>query len=106
MVMTLFMVLRMMTMKMMMVDDDIDMLWVTRPSVGVMHALFRHLYFSLCQSIFSCRNMMMVRVMMIMMARSFSSPLTCFFIVGVMHALFSHLIMVFHRANQSFGADI
>ena len=32
-------------------DDDIDMLWVTRPSVGVMHALFRHLYFSSCQSI-------------------------------------------------------
>ena len=32
-------------------DDEIDMLWVTRPSVGVMHALFRHLYFSLCQSI-------------------------------------------------------
>ena len=24
-------------------DDDIDMVWVTRPSVGVMHALFRRL---------------------------------------------------------------
>ena len=30
-------------------DDDIDMLWVTRPgSVGVMHALFRHISHICC----------------------------------------------------------